>query len=248
MMQATDEKIRTSTVDNAEMEHFKKLAWRWWGKRTALHTMNLVRVPLIQEGLFGFLMNGPQPFANKHILEVGCGGGVLTEELAKLGGIIHGIDPNAEAIAVAKQHATFNPQLLNLTYSIDTIEQHATSNSEKYDVVVASEVLEHITEKETFLEYCVKCLKPGGSIFITTFNKTYRSWIMSIILIQEILNVIPRGTHSWDKFISPDNVSKMLQKLNCKTMQVKGIDFNFVTKNWNQSTDISTNYFLHAVK
>ncbi|KAK4883897.1 hypothetical protein RN001_000168 [Aquatica leii] len=244
-MQATEENHKTSTVDEKEIEYFMKFPW--WGQNRCLHTFNLLRVPLIRNALSNIVID-LQSFDNKRILEVGCGGGILSEELAKFGGIVHGIDPTAAAIAVAKQHATSNPQLTNLTYSVETIEQHAASNYEKYDVVVASEVLEHVTEKKTFLEHCVKCLKPGGSIFITTFNKTFRSWIMSVILIQEILNIIPRGTHSWDKFISPDNVSEMLRKLHCKTVDVKGIYFNFVRMTWTQSTDVSTNYFLHAVK
>ncbi|KAF5307549.1 hypothetical protein FQR65_LT06905 [Abscondita terminalis] len=240
--------FKTSTVDKSEIDHFKALSSIWWNEETILHTMNKLRVPFIQNGLSNSSTDISTSFEDKLILEVGCGAGVLSEDLAKLGGAVHGIDPSPETIAVAKQHASLNEELSNLKYSVDTIENYALHNFEKYDAIVASEVLEHITNKEVFLEACIKCLKPGGKIFITTFNQTIISWLYSVIILQEILNIIPRGTHAWKKFISPEDVATILQKNNCKTVEVKGLSVNCVTGNWRWTSSLSNSYALQAVK
>ncbi|KAF2888715.1 hypothetical protein ILUMI_17458, partial [Ignelater luminosus] len=146
------------------------------------------------------------------ILDVGCGGGILEQDLAILGGTIVGIDLGPETIRVAKAYtAALNPSLTNISYFCESIEHHAKCNYETYDAVVASEVIEHVNEPEIFLENCIKCLKPGGSIFITTFNKTWSSWLLGIIFAEYIWGFIPRGTHTWDKFFDPRDVEKMLE-------------------------------------
>ncbi|XP_031329741.1 ubiquinone biosynthesis O-methyltransferase, mitochondrial-like isoform X2 [Photinus pyralis] len=234
-----------STVDNGEIEHFKTLNQRWWSGKSKLQSFNDVRVPYIFNALL--LTENIKSVENLKILDVGCGG-LLSEELAKLGAIVDAIDPGSDSVEVARHHASLNPTLVNLTYIVTTIEEHAIENAEKYDVVIASEVVEHVTEKEMFLEACIKCLKPNGSLFITTFNKTIRSWIMGIVLIQEVLNIIPRGTHAWNKFISPDAIRKILEIHNCKTVDVQGIRFNFLSRSWSQSSSTSINYALHAKK
>ncbi|KAF5307547.1 hypothetical protein FQR65_LT06903 [Abscondita terminalis] len=239
-----NDKECTNTVDEDEINGFIKL--NWWD--SALTGINQARVPFIQNSYYASSEYSIIPFYKKVILEVGCGGGVLTEELAKLGGVVHGIDPCLEAITVAKQHATLNKELTNLTYELTTIEEHANLHHELYDVVVVSEVIEHVTEKFEFLKNCVKCLKPGGSIIITTFNKTMCSWLFSIIILQEILNYIPRGTHTWDKFISPEDLSVMLYSLNCKPFRVTGMKCNAITKTWRLSSNISTSYCFEALK
>lgn len=211
-----------------------------------MQSFNDVRVPYIFNTLL--LAKNVKSVENLKILDVGCGGGLLSEELANLGAIVDAIDPGSDSVEVARRHASLNPALINLTYIVTTIEEHAIENAEKYDVVVASEVVEHVTEKEMFLEACIKCLKPNGSLFITTFNKTIRSWIMGIMLIQEVLNIIPRGTHAWNKFISPDAIRRILEAHNCRTVDVQGISFNFLSRSWSQSSSTSTNYALHAKK
>ncbi|KAF5307548.1 hypothetical protein FQR65_LT06904 [Abscondita terminalis] len=256
--------LDTNTVDENEIRHFNKLNWFWWGPSSPLKAMNNARLPFIQNNYWASSKNESIPFNEKRILDVGCGGvvaykyvvifylyvlgGVLTEELAKIGGTVHGIDPCSEALATAKQHAILNPDLTNLTYYLTTIEEHVQHNFEKYDIVVASEVIEHVTEKVEFLKNCIKCLKPGGSIIITTFNKTISSWLFSIIILQEILNYIPRGTHTWNKFISPEDLSVMLNSLNCTTLGVKGMNCNIITKTWSISSNINNSYCLEAVK
>lgn len=238
-----------SSVDDAEIEHFSRTSERWWSGKSTLHSLNNVRVPFICKGLVLTKdTENSKPLENIKILEVGCGGGILSEELARLGAIVHAIDPGSEAIEVAKRHALLDPSLTTLSYILTTVEDHAIENSEKYDAVIASEVIEHVTEKELFLESCIKCLKPNGSIFITTYNKTIRSWIMGILVVQEIFNIIPRGTHAWDKFVSPSDVTNMLEKYNCKTLDVQGSWFNILSRSWVHSSNTSLNYSLHAKK
>ncbi|KAF5292301.1 hypothetical protein FQA39_LY03335 [Lamprigera yunnana] len=181
---------------------------------------------------------------NKQIMALG---GFLSEALARLGGTVHGIDSAVNLIKVAKDHAQ-QESLTNLTYFATSIEDFAEQNSEKYDVVVASEIIEHVTEKELFLKACIKCLKPGGSFYITTFNRTTISWILGIWVIQEIFNIIPRGTHEWDLFISPEHLEELLVKNNCKVLETKGKFFNLVTRSWYWLESTSLMYAMHAVK
>jgi len=247
-----------STVDPDEMARFKKLSSIWWnemGGMKPLHSMNKLRVPLVRDGLIHTglvkkeLINSPKPLKDMNILEVGCGGGILTEALARLGGNMTGIDASPELIEQANHHAKLDPSLSNnLTYSLVTVEDHATANHEKYDAVIASEVLEHVNEKQVFVTACVKCLKPGGSIFITTLNKTMASWIGGIVFAENILNIVPRGTHEWDKFIAPHQTQKMLEDNNCRTRVLHGMCYNFLTNKWMWISNTSVNYALHAVK
>lgn len=140
-------------------------------------------------------------------------GGFLTEALADLGCTVLGIDPCPELIEVAKNHLKLKPVLSkNITYICGSVEDHSEYNYEKYDVVVASEVIDHVDEQDLFLEVCVKCLKPGGSIFVTTFNKTWISWLIVIVVFEYITGAVPLGSHFWYKFISPEAVGKILAK------------------------------------
>lgn len=141
-------------------------------------------------------------------------GGFLTEALAELGCSIVGIDPCPELIQVANEHLTLNSILSNVTYICGSLEDHVEHNYEKYDIVIASEVIDHVDEPDLFLDMCVKCLKQGGSFFLTTFNKTWSAWLKAIICFEYIVKIIPRGSHSWDKFYSPEDIGKRLQK--CK--------------------------------
>lgn len=141
-------------------------------------------------------------------------GGILSEALARLGCTIVGLDLCPELIQEAKNHAALDPSLKNLSYVYESIEEHAKKSFEKYDAVVASEVLDHVNEPKLFLEGCANCLKPGGSIFVTTFNKNYFSWFCVVIFAEYIWNLVPKGTHHYDQFVSPKDTQKMLE--DCK--------------------------------
>lgn len=218
-----------------------------------LHAMNQVRVPLIRDGLVSTgrvdvgKINKPNVLEGIKLLEVGCGAGILTEALAKLHAEIVALEPSPELIATANAHF-WDEKLLKIEFICDTAENHSVCNHECYDAVVVSEVLEHIKDQKSFLKSCVDCLKPGGSIFVTTFNKTQSSWIGGIIAAEYILHLVPQNTHNWNQFISPSELEKILKELNCQTILTHGIKYEFWRNacTWSRCTDI--NYALHAVK
>lgn len=241
-----------STVDSSEMRHFKQFTEEWWneqGHLRALHALNKLRIPLIRDGIISILqkeVNNSTPLKEISVLDVGCGGGILTEPLARIGSNVTGLDPNCDLIEKAKVRA--KDKNLNVDYICSSIEDYACDNQEKHDAVVASEILEHVTQKKEFLNACIQCLKPGGSIFITTINKTPISNVLGIILAENVLNLLPKGTHQHDKFIKPHNLEKILEDLNCKTILVQGMFYNFVRNEWIWCSNDSVNYALHAVK
>lgn len=241
-------------VNETDVSHLSNFADEWWdknGSMKALHAINQLRVPLIRDGLIttGLIqaekINQSGVLKGMKILEVGCGAGILTEALGKLKANVTAIDPSEKLLEAAKNHLDRN---LEIEYICTTVEEHAEENREKYHAVVASEVLEHVPDQQSFLKECVNCLQPGGSIFVTTMNKTQASWIGGIIAAEYILNLVPKGTHDFEKFISPADVSKILNELNCSTILIHGFRYEFwrnVAK-WQKYDGI--NYALHAVK
>ncbi|XP_053680889.1 ubiquinone biosynthesis O-methyltransferase, mitochondrial-like [Anopheles nili] len=255
------ETIRTqySNVDLREVENLSKQSTEWWdphGPIRGLHAMNTLRVPLIRDGLIATgtveknRINKPNVLENLNILEVGCGGGILTEALARLRANVVGIDPSEKLIKVAGEHAKESTSLKpeHIQYHTETIEQHAAKNAEHYDAVVASEVLEHVNDKVAFIEQCLNALKPGGSLFITTINKTTPSWLGAIVAAEQIFKLVPEGTHDWDKFISPLDLQRILTSYSCNTILIHGMFYQFWSNQWCWAQNTDINYALHAVK
>lgn len=178
----------------------------------------LCRVPFIRDGIVSrgtvepSYVNTTKVLKGQRILEVGCGGGLLTEQLGRLGAQVTGIDLGEKLIEAARDHLkSSSPELAsNVLYKMEPVDQHAKANCECYDAVIVSEVLEHVEDKVALLESSVRTLKPGGSIFITTLNKTIPSWFGGVILSEYVLNLVPRGTHHWEKMISPLDVQRIL--------------------------------------
>lgn len=240
-------------VNSADVEHFSKLSDDWWdtnGPMKPLHSFNAIRVPLIRDGLVstGIVdvnkINKPNVLEGVKILEVGSGGGILTKALSNLKADITALEPSSTLIETAKLHVK-SP---NVSFVCDLIENFAKENKEKYDAVVASEVLEHVQDQKSFLVACVETLKPGGSIFVTTLNKTNASWLFGVVVAENVLDLIPKNTHDWNLFISPEEVKRMLRDLDCATQLVNGVKYEFWRNNfaWTSYTDI--NYALHATK
>jgi len=241
-------------VNLEDVQHHSSFSSNWWdsnGPMKGLHALNQVRVPFIRDGLISTeavaadRINKPNVLEGLKILEVGCGGGILTEALAKLRADIVALEPSEKLLEVANNRFI---ELKNVQLLGESIEQHSQSNAEKYDAVVASEVLEHVKDQRSFLESCVGSLKPGGSIFVTTMNKTNASWLGGIIAAEHVLKLVPQNTHDWNLFISPAEVEKILKDANCHTVLTHGIVYEFWrnTCRWSRCTDI--NYALHAVK
>lgn len=245
-------------VDQREVDTLGKLSEEWWtpsGPLKGLHSMNALRVPLIRDGLIstGLVpkeqMRTPQVLSGLNVLEVGCGGGILTEALARIRANVVGIDPGEKLIQVAREHAELDRKLAGrIRYEVETIEEHAQANVDRYDAVVASEVLEHVQDKVSFLEHCVMALKPGGSIFITTLDKTTASWLGGIVAAEYLLKLVPENTHDWEKFISPLDVQRILKTLNCETILVHGMAYEFWRNSWSWCKKTDINYALQAVK
>ncbi|XP_055596875.1 ubiquinone biosynthesis O-methyltransferase, mitochondrial-like [Uranotaenia lowii] len=247
------------SVSQTEISHMAKMVEFWWnpkGPAKMMHTFHQVRVPLVIEGLAEV---GKIPSKNItsnsaldgiRILEAGCGGGVLAEDLAYKGAYVVGIDPCKEMIDLAKTHLETKSKDLkkSIEYHTTTVEEHAKQFANSYDAVVCSEVMEHVDEKESVLEACVRCLKPGGSLYITTENQTMLSWFTFILIPEYILKFIPKGTHFYEKFISPESVSCMLAKHGCKTKRVRGFFYDRFRNKWSFISNADCNYGLHAVK
>ncbi|KAG9342747.1 hypothetical protein JZ751_015609, partial [Albula glossodonta] len=198
-----------STLDPSEAKKFQLLANKWWDERgefAALHSMNSLRVPFIRDNLLN-VHGGRQlgkPLSSIRILDVGCGGGLLTEPLGRLGADVLGIDPVEDSIRTAELHVSFDPVLQEqVRYRACTLEELSEEEAEGFDAVVASEVVEHLADLDTFALCCHQVLKPGGSLFITTLNKTNLSYALGIVAAERLLRIVPSGTHEWEKFISP---------------------------------------------
>lgn len=244
-----------STIDSKDIKHLSNFKNTWWnenGIMYPLHAYNPLRMQFIREGLTnaGFkLQNSALPLEGIKIADIGCGGGILTECLARVGAHVTGLDASAELIDIAKEHIKLDPTILERVNYIQTsVEKFSPKNEKLYDAVIASEVIEHVQNPEIFLKECVKLLKPGGSIFITTINKTLVSWLGAIVIAEYILNAIPRGTHQWNKFISPRQIQHMLDKYGCETKLINGIKCNPLTYQWSWTSFTGISYGLHAIK
>ncbi|KAL6420017.1 hypothetical protein ACFW04_004336 [Cataglyphis niger] len=244
-----------STVDPKDIKHHSNFKNSWWdenGPVKLLHSFNPLRVQFVRDGLANAgikLCNPALPLEGVKIADIGCGGGILTESLARIGAHVTGLDASAELINLAKEHIKLDPTILErVNYICTSIEEFSPKNERLYDVVVTSEIIEHVENPEIFLKECVRVLKPGGSIFLTTINKTVISWLGAIVIAEYIFNWIPRNTHEWNKFIVPHEVQYMLDKCGCKTKLIHGIKVNPLTNQCSWSSFTAINYGLHAVK
>uniref|UniRef100_A0A8C3X960 Ubiquinone biosynthesis O-methyltransferase, mitochondrial n=1 Tax=Catagonus wagneri TaxID=51154 RepID=A0A8C3X960_9CETA len=243
-----------STVDSREVKTFLALAHRWWdeqGVYAPLHSMNDLRVPFIRDNLLKTVANHQpgKPLSGMKILDVGCGGGLLTEPLGRLGASVIGIDPVDENIKTAQHHKSFDPVLdKRIDYRACSLEEIVEETAETFDAVVASEVVEHVLDLETFIQSCCQVLKPGGSLFITTINKTQLSYALGIVFSEQIAGIVPKGTHTWEKFVSPEKLESILESNGLSVQTVAGMLYNPFSGYWHWSESTSLNYAAYAVK
>ncbi|KAM9382615.1 ubiquinone biosynthesis O-methyltransferase, mitochondrial [Phaethornis superciliosus] len=243
-----------SSVDSKEMKKFQLLAHKWWdeeGEYSALHSMNDIRVPFIRDTLLNMRSNYHigNPLSGVKILDVGCGGGLLSEPLGRLGASVTGIDPLEDNIRTADQHKSFDPVLAKrIQYKSSSLEEIVEECMETFDVIVASEVVEHVADLEMFIKCCSQVLKPEGSLFITTINKTQLSYVLGILVAEKLIGIVPEGTHEWEKFVPPEKLESLLESNGFSVKTVNGMLYNPLSGSWSWMESTSINYALHAVK
>ncbi|KAL8606791.1 hypothetical protein ACOMHN_049620 [Nucella lapillus] len=253
--------ISQTTIDEEEVSKFSRLADLWWdeaGEFEALHSMNELRVPLIRDVLIAQRqqesssdagVSSPLPLNGCRVLDVGSGGGILSEPLARLGASVVGVDASEENIKIAQAHMIHEPKVArSVKYIQSTVEDLVATESGSFDAVVASEVVEHVADVPTFVTACCQLVKPGGSIFLTTLNKTYLSYALGVVGAENFLQLVSPGTHDWNKFISPQDLQYNLDQNDFSTRLLHGMKYNPLTKRWSWMKNTSINYAIHAVR
>jgi len=241
--------MKNNTINKKEIEKFSKIAEEWWnpeGKFKPLHKFNPIRISYIKENIIKtFKINQKKtPLKNIEILDVGCGGGLLSEPMCRLGARVTAIDASEKNIGVAKLHSKKNN--LKINYICTSPEKLKIKN--KFDVILNMEIVEHVEDVSFFLKSCSKLLKKNGIMFIATLNKTLKSYIFAIIGAEYILRWLPIGTHEWEKFLKPEELVSILKKNNLSLDRVDGMTFNLITDKWSISDDQSINYITKFIK
>jgi 2-polyprenyl-6-hydroxyphenyl methylase / 3-demethylubiquinone-9 3-methyltransferase len=241
--------VAGATVDAAEVHRFSRLAGEWWdsrGKMAVLHTLNPVRVAYIRDAAcqqFGRDPRRPPCLSGLRMLDIGCGGGLLSEPLARLGASVVGADPSPDNIEVAKLHATRGGIVID--YRATTAEALAAAG-ERFDVVLAMEVVEHVADVALFVRSCADMVRPGGLMIAATLNRTLKSFAFAIVGAEYVLEWLPRGTHRWDKFITPGELEAALTRAGLAVTSETGVIYNPLTQGWRLSSDMDVNYMLAA--
>lgn len=241
----------TGTVDPAEVERFSRIADEWWdpkGKFAPLHQLNPVRIGYIRDRAAAHwqrdaLSGGP--LDGLSLLDIGCGGGLLSEPMTRLGAQVTGVDASGRNISVAALHA--ERQDLSIDYRQGTAESLADSGAQ-FDIVMALEIVEHVSDVDLFLRSCGRMVKPGGLLFLSTLNRTAKAWAMAIAGAEYVLGWLPRGTHDWNKFITPEELSALLAAQGLHVTGRTGVSYQILTSRWALSPDMDVNYMLCAVK
>ncbi|KAK4309921.1 hypothetical protein Pmani_018475 [Petrolisthes manimaculis] len=255
---SNSDKTERSTYVEEEVAKFRYMSDSWWdinGDCKPLHSLNRLRVSLMREGLVQCgtakmeYISGPQPLTGLKILDVGSGGGILCEPLARLGAKVVGLDAAEENVNVAQLHAEQDPRVQhNVQYVCGTVEEHAEVTKDQYDAVVASEVLEHVNHPDLFIQTCAQIVKPGGSIFLTTLNKTVGAWVGAVAIAEYALHLLPPGTHDWNKFVPRQELLFILEKNGFVTRMVHGMAYNPLNNEWYWIPNTAINYAVHAIK
>ena len=242
---------RADTVDDDEVARFSRLSGEWWdahGPMAALHKFNPVRLAYIRDRAAGHFHRDAtrlDSLAGLRILDIGCGGGILSEPLARLGAAMVGVDPSESNIDLARRHAAQSQ--LTIDYRNSSGEVLAAAG-ETFDVVLAMEVVEHVTDVHLFIDAAAALVKPGGLLFVATLNRTIKSFALAIVGAEYILRWLPRGTHQWDKFITPDELASALEQNGLAVMDETGVVYNVLADRWQLSSDMDVNYMVAAQK
>jgi len=241
--------MKNNTINKKEIEKFSKIAEEWWnpnGKFKPLHKFNPIRISYIKENIVKSLKikQNKNPLKKIRILDIGCGGGLLSEPMCRLGAEVTAIDASIKNITVAKLHAKKNN--LKINYICTSPEKLKTKK--KFDVILNMEIIEHVEDVKFFLKSCSNLLKKNGIMFVATLNKNLKSYAFAIVGAEYILKWLPVGTHDWEKFIKPDELINILKKNDVRLDRLDGMKFNLVTDKWKISDDKSVNYIGTFIK
>jgi 2-polyprenyl-6-hydroxyphenyl methylase/3-demethylubiquinone-9 3-methyltransferase len=245
------ENARSASTDAAEVARFARHAADWWdprGPMAALHKFNPVRLAYIRDRAaerFGRDPRSLDCLGSLRLLDIGCGGGILSEPLTRLGAQVVGIDPAEENIAVARRHA--EAEGLAVDYRAATAEALAVAG-ELFDVVLAMEVVEHVVDVPSFVATCAAMVKPGGLMIAATLNRTLKSFALAIVGAEYILRWLPRGTHRWDKFVTPRELEMAVENAGLSVIGERGVIYNPFADRWQLSADMDVNYMLAAAR
>tara|TARA_B100001741_G_scaffold226021_1_gene187756 strand:- start:93 stop:815 length:723 start_codon:yes stop_codon:yes gene_type:complete len=238
-----------STINKKEIEKFSKIATEWWdpnGKFKPLHKFNPIRIKYIRDNIVKKfnLKYSSKPLKNISILDIGCGGGLLSEPMSRMGAKVVGIDASKKNINVAKYHAKKNK--LNIDYICSYPEN--LKKKKKFDVILNMEIVEHVEDLKLFIKETSKLLKKDGLMFVATLNKTLKSYVFAIVGAEYILRWLPIGTHEWEKFVEPEKLIKLGKENRLKLESLDGVKFNVVSNQWLLSKDCSVNYIAKFTK
>ncbi|ROS05140.1 3-demethylubiquinone-9 3-methyltransferase [Sinobacterium caligoides] len=227
-------------VDPAEVAKFEALASRWWDLNSEfkpLHAINPLRVNYIDER---------SPVAGKKVIDVGCGGGILSEGLAQRGADVTGIDMGKQPLEVARLH--LHESKLEIDYQQSTAEEMADSHTEQYDVVACLEMIEHVPDPASVIKACAKLCKPGGDLYFSTINRNPKAYLMAVVGAEYLLKLLPKGTHDFAKFIRPSELSQFVRDAELELVDMIGLHYNPITKSYKLADGVDVNYMIHVHK
>jgi len=228
---------QTANFDPSEIKKFEELASRWWdeqGEFKPLHEMNPLRLNFI---------NTSSPLEGKVVCDIGCGGGILSESMAKCGATVTGLDMGKAPLSVARLHALESE--LGIDYQQITAEEFAEKNPEKFDVVTCMEMLEHVPDPASVIRACYQLVKPGGSVYFSTINRNAKAYLMAIVGAEYVMKMLPRGTHDYARFIKPSELDSWARDAGLELRNLKGVTYNPLTGLFSQSQDVDVNYIVH---
>lgn len=238
-----------STIDQSEVDRFSAMAAEWWsptGKFKPLHKFNPVRLTYIRDKAaenFGLDPKSPKPLEGLRVLDIGCGGGLLSEPVARMGATVVGADPSEKNIGIASTHAKASG--VSVDYRPVTAEQLAKAG-ETFDIVLNMEVVEHVADVEFFMSTCSRMVRPGGMMFVATINRTMKAAALAIFAAENILRWLPRGTHQYEKLVRPEELEAPMTASGLEIIDRTGVFFNPLANQWNLSKDMDVNYMLLA--
>ena len=239
-MATKTESTQSVNFDPAELEKFAALAHRWWDKNSEfkpLHAINPLRLNFI---------DGAVGLKGKRVLDVGCGGGILSESMSEKGADVIGIDLGEKALKVAKLHQLESGSQVD--YQLIAVEELASQQPDSFDVVTCMEMLEHVPDPAAIIDACARLVKPGGSVFFSTINRNPKAYLFAVIGAEYVLNMLPKGTHAYEKFIKPSELSAWARQAGLNVEQLKGMSYNPLTQHYSLGSDISVNYLIHTSK